>query len=198
MKYYIELTLINSLEMPFFVLWSKLYTQLHLALVEIQDANKQVPVGVSFPEYKFVENDGKNFAALGSKIRLLAEKEETLIQLNLEKWLERLTDYIHIKRITSVPEKISGYLVVSRYRFSASPEQLAKRYSKRHNISEQEALERFKGYRRDVPVCPYIQLKSLSNNESFNFFISQKDAVSRQEGFFSTYGLSSVATVPHW
>ena len=200
MKYYIELTLIDFSEMPFSALWSKLYIQLHLAMVEMQDSNNQAPVGVNFPEYKVIERKKKNFVILGSKLRLFAKDEATLAKLKLDKWLERLTDYIHIRSISSVPEKITGHLIVSRYHFPPSPENIAKRYATRHGISFEDALERLDEYKQDAEEFrfPYIQLKSLSGNKNFNLFISQKLVEVEKEGAFSTYGLSSEVTVPHW
>lgn len=59
MHHYIELTLIKDSEISPYFIWSKLYTQLHLAFVEQKDANEQIPYGVSFPEYKSVEVKGK-------------------------------------------------------------------------------------------------------------------------------------------
>ena len=52
MKNYIEITLLPSAEITLSFLWEKLYQQLHLALVEIQDSDKSVSVGVSFPKYR--------------------------------------------------------------------------------------------------------------------------------------------------
>ena len=48
MKYYQELTLIAQAEVSLYFIWSKVYTQLHLALVAMPT---QGNVGVSFPEY---------------------------------------------------------------------------------------------------------------------------------------------------
>ena len=206
MKKYIELTLIPNPEVTLYFLWSKLYIQLHLAFVEIQDSSKQVPVGVSFPEYKEKDHKNKKIILLGSKIRLFAQDEETLVRPNLSKWLERLTDYVHIKSISAVPEKIAGHIVVSRHHFPATSERLARRYASRHKdevgsdeAGYQKALERLKGYEREVPAYPYIQLKSLSGeNKPFNLFISQRVVDAEKTGFFSTYGLSAEVTVPFW
>jgi CRISPR-associated endonuclease Csy4 len=198
MKFYIELTLIDNSELGVYDIWSKLYTQLHLAMVEMQDSNKHVPVGVSFPEYKIVENKDKKFAMLGSKLRLFAKDEAILAQLNLNKWLERLTDYVHIKSMSVVPEKATSHLIVNRYREPRNPEALARRFAKRHSISVEEALNRLKDYKQEFGVLPYIQLKSLTGGENFNLFISQKVVDKEKVGAFSTYGLSSETTVPHW
>ena len=44
MKHYIDITLLPSDDIGVHFLWSKVMMQVHLALVEIQDSNKQVPV----------------------------------------------------------------------------------------------------------------------------------------------------------
>ena len=52
MKYYIEVTLIENPELVAYQLWSKLYTQLHIALAEIKNAEHKINIGVSFPQYR--------------------------------------------------------------------------------------------------------------------------------------------------
>lgn len=198
MKFYVEITLIDNLEITPYELWSKLYTQLHLAMVEIKDENNQAPIGVSFPEYRIVENKDKKFAMLGSKLRIFAKDEVSLTRANLSKWLERLTDYIHIKSISLVPEKATSHLIVSRYREPRNPEALARRFAQRHKVSLDDAINRLKNYKKEFEILPYIQLKSLSGGENFNLFISQKIVDKEKAGSFSTYGLSSTTTVPHW
>lgn len=198
MKQYIELTIILNAEINLYFMWSKLYTQLHLSLVEMQDENGQVPIGVSFPEYKMGENKGKKFMLLGSKLRIFAKDEATLARLNLHKWLVRLEDYVHIKNTKQVPENVQSHLIVNRYRPRPNAELIARRYSKRHDISLEEALERLKGYEQKWEPLPYIQLKSLSGKQEFSLCVSQKTVDTEKEGMFSTYGLSSQTTVPHW
>ena len=46
---------------------------------------------------------------LGTKLRLFAEDEKSLEQMQCEKWLNRLNDYVHIKPIKPVPEKLAGH-----------------------------------------------------------------------------------------
>lgn len=207
MKFYIELTVINSADISFSTAWSKLYTQLHLALVEIQDANAQVPIGVSFPEYKEGESKGKKLMLLGSKLRIFAKDEATLTKLNLTKWLARLEDYIHLKSIKPVPENVQNYLVVSRYRPKSNIELIARRIVKRKKITFELAIEylntvdeakKLKGYKQDWEPFPYVQLKSLSGKQDFSLCISQTTVDEMKGGTFSTYGLSSQSTVPYW
>ena len=195
MEYYIEITLINSLEIKTYDLWSKIYTQLHLALVEIK--NQKVNIGVSFPEYRFNSENG--FGNLGAKLRLFAKTEEELKQLNICKWLVRLADYLHISSTHFVPkEKITAYVTFRRKQIKTNTERLARRYLKRHaNISFDEAV---KLYQNSITLInlPYIQMKSLTNNQEYKLFIEKYIAENTNEYEYNTYGLSSKSTVPEF
>ncbi|MCW9718865.1 type I-F CRISPR-associated endoribonuclease Cas6/Csy4 [Avibacterium sp. 21-599] len=97
-KFYQEITLIDNEDYSIRILWEKRYQQLHIAFADLYNQHKTNPIGVSFPHYQYEQRNNKYFATLGSKIRLIAPDEATLATLNLEKWLARLTDYIHIKK----------------------------------------------------------------------------------------------------
>ena len=51
MKYFVEMTLLSNSEISLNFIWSKLFGQLHLGLVEMQDDQGRVPIGISFPDY---------------------------------------------------------------------------------------------------------------------------------------------------
>ena len=51
MKYYQELTLIAD-DMPFFELWSKIFTQVHIALADVKNNHSIDSIGVNFPNYQ--------------------------------------------------------------------------------------------------------------------------------------------------
>ena len=197
MDYYIELTLIKDSEISPYFIWSKLYTQLHLAFVEQKDANEQIPYGVSFPEYKVFESKGKKVMLLGSKLRVFANSQQELQALGLDQWLERLSDYVHIKSCKQV-EGVSHYLTVSRYRPRPSQENLARRYARRHAVTVEDALNRLEGYEQSMEPYPYVQMKSLSGGSEFSLCINQQIVEKPALGKFSTYGLSASSTVPHW
>lgn len=197
MDYYIELTLIKDSEISPYFIWSKLYTQLHLAFVEQKDANEQVPYGVSFPEYKSTQMKDKQIMLLGSKLRVFANSADELQKLDLDKWLARLTDYVHVKSPKRV-ENVTHYLTVNRYRPQASAENLARRYARRHGVSLEDALKRLEGFKQKLEPFPYIQLKSLSGAREFSLCIKQTTKAQPNIGKFSTYGLSTTSTVPHW
>lgn len=221
MRFYQELTLIKTPEITPYFIWSKLYTQVHLALVEQQNPDETVNLGVSFPEYKSFQKNEISHGTLGNKLRVFASSEQELQQLNLLKWLERLTDYVHIKSIQPVPAEIAEHVYVKRYRANTNMARLTRRFMRRESqkqgrelsFEEAKALQnqRFakenkvsladaeKHYQQpSTQEFPFIKLKSLSGDKDFSLQIEQLAANERKEGVFSTYGLSSQATVPHW
>ena len=197
MKYYIEITLTGNPDFPLYHLWSKLYTQLHLALVENRNTNNQVNIGVSFPEYRF--HSAKGIGFLGTKLRLFAEEELTLKKIDMQKWFACLMNGIHISPVNPVPQnQISGYATFSRKHVKTNAERLARRQLKRHNeLSFRETVERYQKTITTSPL-PFIQLESLTNGHPFKLFIEKKPATNKNVRFFTTYGLSSEATVPEF
>jgi CRISPR-associated endonuclease Csy4 len=186
MKYYIEIRLIDEIEIGLDFLWQKLYTQIHLALVEQGEGH----VGVSFPKY------GDSMFPLGDTLRLFAESEEALAALNIKKWLARLIDYLEIMPIQKVPDTVSGYALFTRKQVKTGKERQARRYAKRHNISYEEALKKYSVMEEKVSTLPFVMMQSLSSGQEMKLFI-QKSAVETQtEGEFNSYGLSLNASVP--
>lgn len=197
MKHYIEITLTGSPDFPLYHLWSKLYTQLHLALVENRDDRNQVNIGVSFPEYHFHEEKGIGF--LGTKLRLFAEDETSLHKIDIQKWFVRLKDCIHMTPVRMVPvNEITGYVAFSRKHIKTSADRLARRQMKRHkDLTFHEALQRYQNTPVKSPL-PFIQLESLTNGHPFKLFIEKKPAIKENLKCFTTYGLSKESAVPEF
>lgn len=203
MHYYVDLKMLAADDMPLHQVWSNVYMQVHLALVSVKDANNQVPIGLSFPEYYA----GKPTHRLGTKLRLFAQTEAELTQLNLATWLDRLSDYVHISSIKAVPATANKQVVVRRVHPPASVDALARRYAKRsaagkHGAqavtSVDEARQRLQHYPDTLHQLGFIPLKSLSTGADFNLILRQDVVDTAQAGLFSTYGLSRGATLPHW
>ena len=183
MKYYIEITLQPSNEIPLYFLWKKIFPQIHLGLVENQDNEKRSLIGISFPEYS-ESSKNQESKTLGSKLRLFAGEESELVKFNAEGCLSRLLDYVHITCVREIPEqKINGYAIYSRHQPKVNKERLARRYLKREehfkNIIKtetdpdkirkaQEKLEKRKLRREtenkdfDEAVADYRNIKSKS------------------------------------
>jgi CRISPR-associated endonuclease Csy4 len=214
MNCYQEITLIPNPEIGRYFLWSKTFQQIHLGLVEIQDDQNQVPIGISFPEYKV----GDKCSALGGRLRLFAADEASLARLDVSKWLSRLNDYVHHTGIRPVPNKLIGHATYRRLQPKTGKERLARRYAKRHNLDLETALnspvemtvmsEEEGGYGKallcyaELPnkpiTTPFIRIKSLSNEQTFCLWIDKTVVDQPVAGHFSSYGLSSSTTVPEF
>ena len=191
MKCFIELTLLPNPEIPLYFLWEKAHQQLHLALVAIQDEKGQSPVGVSFPEYDAEKHQ------LGSKLRLFAETETQLEQLNLQQGFSRLSDYVHLTGIRPIPDKVHGHALFKRVQPKSSNARLARRLAKRKGISAEQALLTLNKRSESFSNAPYVRIKSLSSGKQYRLMIARLETEpTPQASGFSTYGLSSQRSVP--
>lgn len=194
MKFYIEITLLPNPEVNIHFLWSKVYQQIHLGLVAIQNDQKKAPIGISFPEYVI----GEKFSLLGRKCRLFAQNEAVLVRFDIDKCLARLSDYVHWTRIREVPIVVNGYATYQRLQPKTSPERLARRYAVRHKIDYDQALRYYSGMASVNITAPFIRLKSLSSAQSFCLWINKTLVSEPLSDCFSAYGLSSKGTVPEF
>ena len=194
MGFYCEITLLPNPEVNINFLWSKVFQQIHLGLVEIQDDQGRVPIGVSFPEYVV----GEKYSVLGGKCRLFAPDEATLARFNAAKWLVRLNDYVHCTGIRPVPEKLAGYAVYQRQQPKTNKERLARRYAGRHSVDYDTALMRYNSMAHQTITAPFIRLKSLSGNQVFCLWIKKTVVVEPSGSTFSSYGLSAESSVPEF
>ncbi|MEE9338256.1 MAG: type I-F CRISPR-associated endoribonuclease Cas6/Csy4 [Methylococcaceae bacterium] len=197
MKYYLDITLLPNAEANLGFLWQKVYQQIHLALVENKIAKNESAIAVSFPNYK-----DKEFP-LGDKVRLFADEEKLLKQLNIEKWLSRLSDYTHLKPIKTVPETVNQFARFKRKQFKSNLLKEAKRRAEYKNESLDTALEHFKHYETKNSL-PYINMTSLSmdkgspaiSNRHFKLIIDREILEEPEQGAFDCYGLSKTASIP--
>jgi CRISPR-associated endonuclease Csy4 len=190
MKHYIELILLPDLETPLYFLWEKVYQQLHLGLVENQTIDGEVNIGVSFPEYNGEKHQ------LGSKLRLFSPSKEGLDGLNINKWLSRLNDYVHITTVRDTPGKVEGHVFFNRIQPKDNNARLARRMTRRKGISYEQALLHYQSREEKISKLPFINLKSQSTDNKFRLFIEKSDSTNQVTGSFSSYGLSKTATVP--
>jgi CRISPR-associated endonuclease Csy4 len=197
MNYYIDITLLPSDDIGIHFLWSKVMMQVHLALVEIQDEQQKVPVAVSFPQYRGKTENKPGF--VGHQLRLLATDKSDLERLAINKWLNRLADYVHIKGINQVPST-DTYESFTRYNSASSVEKLVRRRMKRHNETLEQASEYFNGYKiaTEDKAMPFIRMKSLTSHNDFCLCIARKQAKPAGSSIqkFNTYGLSANGILP--
>jgi len=192
MKCYLDITLLPSAEIPLLFLWQKVYFQVHLALVEIQDEKGKANVGTAFPEYN-LEGD-----TLGHKLRLLADEQAFLECLNIHQWLSRLSDYVHITRIREIPSDVSEYSTYKRIQVKSSTKRLARRKAKREGISYDEAWLAIGKRKEKVTRVPFINMQSQSTGKYFPLFILKEIQKPSSGNEFSTYGLSGTSSIPEF
>ena len=190
MRYYQEISLLHRANIGLYDFWQKLYQQLHIALVENTVDEHASAIGVSFPEY-----DASQFF-LGTRLRLFALQKSALEQLQCEKWLYRLEDYLQCSTISSVPEEMKGQACFRQVKPKGSKEKLARRWAKRHGKTLEEALAQYDSYEPKNSRLPYINLTSQTNGHHFRLFIEKQEKEQPQAGLFSCYGLSQSTTVP--
>lgn len=203
MKYFVELTLLDNRDIALHKLWSKIYDQLHLRLVEAKNLRGQTNIGVSFPEYQFDETH--NIHMIGSKLRVFSPSKLSLEQIDLHKYLKHWLDYIHITSIREVPKEINGYVIYKRTRIYG--QNAINRKIMRHatykaekeNITYEKAIQGYQHWSMSQTILPYIGIKSTTSKQFLQLYI-EKVLVSDPsvELCFSTYGLSSDSSVPEF
>lgn len=202
-NFYQEITLIDHVEISPYFIWSKVYGQLHIAFAEHKNNEDKVPFGVSFPQYSY--DEAKKKGSLGKKVRIFAPTKEALEALNLNLWLVRLLDYVHIQSIKEVPKNVSQYAIYKRKqmkgvnRVQKDRARFAQSYAKANNISLDEAMELYQNMSVRETHLPFIQMLSLTSDQRFKLFI-EKQMISgnSSEKLFTTYGLSAGASVPEF
>lgn len=199
LTHYQELTILPDPEISSYFIWGKLITQLHIALADIKNQYDIDNIGISFPDYYFDSKNGKS-SKLGSKLRIFAPSSEALEKLNLNNWLDRLTDYVHIKSIKEVGNQAKGHVVVRRYNYKNVKKQ-AEQYAKHKGIDYKEALSWCKEHKQSSKPYPFINLKSETNKQNFKLAIVQEMVDSPAKGSFNQYGINNATgttTVPYW
>ncbi|MFC3123283.1 type I-F CRISPR-associated endoribonuclease Cas6/Csy4 [Agaribacter flavus] len=196
MDYYQEIRLLPDAEANLGFLWHKVFQQVHIALVENKMGDNQSEVGISIPGYVLPTPNKRQFP-LGDKLRVFANSEDALKQLDLIKWLSRLEDYAQIKTIKPVP-KCSQYAVFKRKHFQgkkrieAKTRQMAEFKSKETGESFDKWFEEYTKLAPSMDLTlPYINTKSVSggsSNSTFPLFIEMKLVAKPQLGLFNCYG----------
>lgn len=204
MKHYLDITLLPDSETSLGFLWCKVYQQIHLMLVENKIGEKDSAIAVSFPHYQ------KKGFPLGDKLRLLAQTEQELIQLDTVGWLKRLDDYVHIKKsIKTVPNNVNEWVYFKRWHHK-QPETLRAQVDKKAEYLSQKngfdvaevktrLLAAIDGMESESKL-PFINLASLSTQSelpanqrcNFKLFIEKQQAErpSNNNSLLTCYGLS--------
>ncbi len=198
MNHYFDITLLPDAEANLGFLWQKVYQQIHLALVENKNGDGNSDIAVSFPGY------GDKDFPLGNRLRLIADSKAQLQTIDIQQWLNRLSDYTHIKQMKQEPDPISQYAIFKRKQFKSNIEKKAQRRARHLSKSYEEVLDYLlKENSRsgeDAYRCrlPFINTESLSSdkNDRFPLFIDRVLVDKPVLGVVNCYGLSKTTTVP--
>jgi CRISPR-associated endonuclease Csy4 len=184
MNAYLDLRLLPDPEFPATILMNALFNKLHRGLVE----HGGQCIGISFPEF------GER-PDLGRRLRLhgKAGELEKLMALN---WLSGMRDHVASSAIMNVPANVK-YRIVRRVQAKSSPERQRRRLMARKGLNDRQAQQAIPDSTAQRLNLPSITLSSRSTGQQFQLFIEHLPLKEQaQAGLFSTYGLSTTATVP--
>ncbi|EKA5635854.1 type I-F CRISPR-associated endoribonuclease Cas6/Csy4 [Vibrio navarrensis] len=193
---YQEITLLSDEQMDNRFLWEQLYKQLHLALSTFTYKHGRNCIGFGFPQYD------QSKQTLGSKLRIFAPSETELKELNIRKYLNSISDYVHCTSEKDVPLACDFEIFASvKRRTSSSAGKLARRRVKRAEkngitLNYDEVLSNYKEIDKNLNV-PYVNLVSNTSGNRFPLAILRLPATGRgDENSYSAYGLSRHSPVP--
>ncbi len=189
MNYHRDIKLLCDAEISLGFIWQKVYTQMHLALVEHKDAEGMSRIAFAFPHYM-------ELFPLGDTLRLFTLTKNELELFKVEEQLKKFSDYVIISEIKEVPTKIKGYVTFSRRQFKSNPIRLARRYAKRHNKTLEESLSIYEDMNARETKLPFVMMNSLSSKHQMKLFIEKNISETNKKGLFNSYGLSKTSTVP--
>ena len=189
MHYYVEITCLPDEGVSAAFIMGKVMDVLHLALVNLQQRLGSNPVGIGFPEYG-------GATPIGAKIRLFSQDQAHLESLNLPQQLQRLADYVHVRKISSIERPGLAFARFSRVQPKSSKERLIRRRAKRIGQADAVVREQYQAFVEARTDLPFIHMHSHSSTQSFRLFIDKQAAEPVSEWQFSTYGLSDRVPVP--
>ena len=194
---YQEVRIIPDPEVGLGFLWTKVYTQIHLALAEYTKNIDPKGLGITFPEYNYdIKNPKKS--TLGRSLKVYTKDSDSLAKLDLKIWLKRLDGYVTLSGIVSA-ELSEKHAAFTRYqpKNQAGLRRMLRRRIEKLRESEEQAQSHIDQLKTEKTTLPFIQLESLTNFNEFRLYIKRLEVSEQKEGTFTTYGLSKDgATVP--
>jgi len=182
MNYYVDVFILANPELLDHILMCELLQRLHNALVDLGNGE----IGVSFPRFN---------TNLGNHLRLHGNLH-ILQRLMSFDWIGTVQDHVKTTSIHPIPQKVE-YRNIRRVQCKSSIERLMRRSVKKGWLTKEEADEKIENSKDCVLNLPYVKLRSHSTKQLFRLFIGHGPILSESvPGSFSTYGLSSQATVP--
>lgn len=185
MDSYLDIQLLPDPEFSPPMLMSALFAKLHRGLVQHGRGN----VGISFPD---LSDTGRT---LGNRLRLNGTSDalDALMQIG---WLHGMRDHVETSGVSALPANCS-HRVVRRVQAKSSPERLRRRLMARQGMDAAAARQAIPDSAAERLHLPYVTLASRSTNQHFRLFIEHLPVQDTPvAGTFTSYGLSTTATVP--
>jgi CRISPR-associated endonuclease Csy4 len=111
-------------------------------------------------------------------------------------WLQGMRDHLAAFAICPVPEG-TQHRIVRRVQAQSSPERLRRRLIRRKGIGADEARAAIPDSAAERLSLAWLEIASHSTQQRFRVFIEHMPPQANPSpGFFSTYGLSSQASIP--
>lgn len=181
--HYLDLHLLPDPEFGSHQLLGALFSKLHRALVQLESKD----IGISLP--------GLGARSPGTHLRLHGTLS-ALQRLQACEWLTGMRDHLRLGAPAAVPQDCQ-YRYVRRVQVDSSPERLRRRLMRRHGLDEKTARQRIPDDKACRTDLPWIEMRSQSTGQRFRLFIDHGPLQGKPStGSFSTYGLSSTATIP--
>ena len=197
MKVYQDITLQADADIALGFLWQKLYQKIHIALVEHKTSDNLSAIAVGFPDY------GQKGFPLGARLRLFALNQADLEVFKVGDYLVRLTDYVNIKSIQSVPEvtKFASFVrhhVKGKARIEKAEREKAMLWSEKSGKSLESCLKALAKTRPTSDIKePFVWMESEGTKKSnpkqtrkFPLFIRKIEQKNSNSGKLNCYGLS--------
>lgn len=182
MRYYQDIIILPDPEITDEVLMAALFAQLHLKLNQAGEGR----IGISFPAVGLTP---------GNRLRLHGT-EDDLKKLASVRWYNSLKEYIFCKSIRPVPEGCR-YRTVRRVQYKSSAERLRRRSVRKGWLTLEEAEQKISVLNQKRGKLPFLPMKSRSNGHTWLLFFEHGPLQEKPvAGTFSSYGLSTEATIP--
>ena len=181
LDFYLDIKLLPDPEFETQDLLNALFSKFHRAM------SQTVPgkIGVSFPEVD---------KRLGSVLRLHGSEAELGLLME-NNWLKGMRDYCLISKVESVPDAVQ-HRTVKRVQMKSAHNK-RKRSIAKGWLTPEQAAEQIPDSQQKRNPFPFIEMKSLSNQNRMRVYIDHGELQSEPlEGSFNSYGLSATATIP--
>lgn len=188
---YQEISMLSGTGVNLSSIIKNVYHLLHKGFVCFTDGDN-CPFGISFPKYL-----SGSKPVLGDKLRVFAENEKLMEQLNLRDRLFKIKSYVKISEIRTVPAT-DTYAMYERVHDETNPRLAAYRYVKRHPEVSYEEARKMLPPKKPILELPYIVTESASSGQTFSLFIKKTLCAEETMGRYNAYGLGKGKTVPEF